>query len=389
MRDLTRLPHRGAATIYEKEAIDLLTSVLRRQKADVAVEPFRTPHTYINIVYWLTASQVFGLLTLPYLGPVSVMVTWLSVVGAWLYFNWRYSPVTQLPPTTTSHNIIGRWKADETRPEPSLKLILMAHYDTAPISLLYQPGQVGSFRLSLIGSLVMMLLSGIWVTVNLFDLSSQVLTYARWAFAAYFVLLAILTTLGYWLYGYTNGASDNATGVAAALATAERMRQHSLPGLDLEVVLTGAEEVGMIGARHYLEKHIQEWPLHRTAVINFDTLGNGKLHLIRETGTVEAIRYTNELFLEAEKLMALRDFRENVAIGDWHTADFDSVWFVREGIPVITLTALDRNGQMPNIHRKEDQLMRTNLSAIGVAVDLAEQTLVRYYQSLATATKQL
>lgn len=388
MRDLTRIPHRGAATICEKEAIDLLTSVLRGQKANVTIEPFRTPHTYINVVYWLTAGQVFGLLTLPYLGPVSVMVTWLSVVAAWLYFNWRYSPVTQLPPTTTSHNIIGRWKSDETPQEPSMKFILMAHYDTAPISLLYQPGQVGSFRLSLIGALVMMFLSGIWVTVNLFDLSSQVLAYARWAFAAYFVLTAILTTLGYWLYGYTNGASDNATGVAAALATAERMRQHSLPGLDLEVVLTGAEEVGMIGARQYLEKHIQEWPLNRTAVINFDTLGNGKLHLIRQTGTIEPIHYANELFDQAEQLMTLRNFREQVAIGNWHTADFDSVWFVREKIPVITLTALDSNGQMPNIHRREDQLMRTNFAAISVAVNLAEQTLVRYYQSLATAAPQ-
>ncbi|WP_266366010.1 M20/M25/M40 family metallo-hydrolase [Tellurirhabdus rosea] len=378
---MTKLPHRGAGTRYEGVAREILTEALREQRAEVVTESFQTPRTYVSVVYWLIGGLLLGLIGLPYLKTFSILITWASTVAAWLYFNWRFSPVVLLPPLVQSHNVIGRWRDSGEGAEPAMKVILMAHYDTAPVSLLYSSGQVRGFRSSLIVSLLLMLLASGLVVVNLFDLENEYLLSIRYALAGYFLLQALLGTLGYWLNGYTNGASDNATGVAAALATAERLRQCGLPGLDLEVVLTGAEEVGMIGARQYLESHIQEWPRHRTFVINFDTLGNGKLNLIKKTGTVESIRYDNDLFRQAQKIAGERNFRGQVSIGAWHTADFDTVWFVREGIPAITLSALDEHGQMPHIHRKEDQLLNTNLSALPLAVDFATQTVVRQYQA--------
>ncbi|MFD1139659.1 M28 family metallopeptidase [Larkinella insperata] len=386
MRDLCRLPHRGAATVNEASAIDLLTAALRELQATVLVEPFRTPPTYVPVIYWLIGSVVVGLFTLPWLGWVSVGWTWCWIVMNWLFFNWRYSPVTRLPPQVTSHNVIGHWREKEDggrkeRNAPIMKVILMAHYDTAPISLLYRNDRVGSFHLSIVMSLVLMLVAGLLMILEQAGLGTRWLVLFRNGLIAYFVLQALLGTLGYWLYGYSNGASDNATGVAAALATAERLQQVYLPGMDVEVVLTGAEEAGMMGSRAYLEKHIDSWPKGRTVVVNFDTLGNGTLRVIKHTGTIEVIEYTNELMNSAESLLEEKPFLGVVKPDRWHTADFDSVWFVRRNIPVMTLTAMDARGRMPNIHRMEDQLVLTDVSAIPVAVDFAIQTIVRSYQT--------
>ncbi|GAB3901968.1 M28 family peptidase [Larkinella knui] len=394
MRDLSRLPHRGTATAFEAPAIDLLSSTLRQLQATVTVEPFRTPATYVTVVYWLLGGIVSGLLASTWLGWVAVIWTWGWVTLAWLFFNWRFSPATRLPPLVTSNNIIGRWR--ETgfgyagdQDKPVMKVILMAHYDTAPISLLYRTGTVISFHATLVISLALMLVACFLLLFEQFVFSSGWMLWARYGMIAFFVLQSLLGTLGYWIYGHSNGASDNTTGVVAAIATAERLRQLYLPGLETEVVLTGAKEVGMIGARAYLDKHSAGWPQGRTVVVNFDTLGNGSLRVIKHTGTVEVIEYTNPLMESAERLLEEKPFRGLVKPARWHTADFDSVWFVRRKIPVMTLTAMDEKGRMPNIHRPEDQLLVTDLTAIPTAIDFAIHTIVRHYQSYEITAERL
>ena len=181
----------------------------------------------------------------------------------------------------------------------------------------------------------------------------------------------ITGTIGYWRKGYTNGASDNATGVTAALATADRLRQQKLPNLDLHVVLTSAEEAGMIGAYHYVEAHKRSWNPDQTIAINFDTLGAGKLTVIEQTGTVEIIRYDNKPTQTARQLLQTDAFKHRAQLGRWHTADFDSVWFVRNHIPVLALCALDADGRMPRIHQPTDTLDAVDPTALHTAVDLA------------------
>lgn len=375
LRDLTRLPHRGAATPCEREAADLLRQHLVDMGAEVRLQPFRTPKTYVTVVYWLIGGLVLGLLLIRPGAWWTPALVWVYVVLAWLYFNWRYSPVVQFPVLHTAHNIIGRWAATAGE-GPVKKLILMAHYDTAPVSILYGSSQK-TFRSSLIFSLVLMLLAAIFATLEAVGVGWVWLPYARYAFMGYFMLQAITGTVGYYMHGYANGASDNATGVVAALETADRLRRSKPTDVDLEVVLTSAEEVGMIGAYFYVEKNRSEWPIGRTAAINFDTLGAGKLTIIEQTGTVEVIRYNNSATEMARQLVQHERFAGKVNLGRWHTADFDSVWFVRQNIPVLTLCALDDKDEMPRIHRPDDTVESLDLTPMHTAVDLAEVVLRR------------
>ena len=373
---LTALPHRGAATANGANAAKRLQAYLTAMGASVRTEPFQTPKTYATIVYWLIGGLLTGLALVPVTG-VAVGLVWYFVWLAWLYFNWRYSFIVKFPAQHTVHNVIGNWPASGSA-EKHQKVILMAHYDTAPVSLLYGPKQQANFRVSLVVSLGLMLLAALAATLEVAGIGLPYLTYLRYGLMAYFVVQAITGTVGYWLKGYTNGASDNATGVAAALATADRLRQASLPNIAIEVVLTSAEEAGMIGAYYYVEQHKKEWNPAQTLAINFDTLGAGTLTVVEQTGTLEPIRYDNKPTQLARQLLETDAFRNRAQVSQWHTADFDSVWFVRNRIPVLALCALDADGRMPRIHQPSDTLDAVDHTPVDNAIDLAEAVVKQW-----------
>lgn len=374
LQELTALPHRGAATANEAKAAELLQTYLSSMGADVAKEPFETPKTYATVVYWLIGGLLTGLALIPVTG-VAVGLVWYFIWMAWLYFNWRYSFITRFPVQHASQNVIGRWSSAGST---ARKVILMAHYDSAPVSMLYAPKKQAGFRLSLILSLWLMLLAGTAALLEVAGLGLPYIAYLRYGLMVYFVVQAIVGTAGYWLKGYTNGASDNATGVAAALAVASELNQANIPDMAIEVVLTSAEEVGMIGAYHYVEKHRKEWNRTQTLAINFDTLGAGKVTVVEQTGTAEIITYANAPTRIARQLVETTAFRDRAQVGQWHTADFDSVWFVRNKIPVLALCALDARGQMPRIHQPNDTLSAVDLSPLYTAIDLAKAVVQQW-----------
>ena len=250
----------------------------------------------------------------------------------------------------------------------------MAHYDTAPISFLYTPNMVGSFRQSLIINQFIILASFL---ISLFYSMAhhELLGYLLWLLSAYFIVQLVIASVDFFRFGYSHGASDNATGVAAAVVTFHRMKEQNLDHVAVDVLLTGAEEVGMIGAKAFYEKHKSE--LEGTHVINFDTLGNGSLRIITETGSFTSIKYENILSQIGQDIIATDPDLSHVTTGVWHTADFDSVWFNRGGVPALTLAALDENGLMPNIHRETDTLDTVDFKPMHDAIALASAMILK------------
>ena len=249
------------------------------------------------------------------------------------------------------------------------KIILMAHWDTAPISILYAPSMVGNFRSSLKINILLIVLA-FCVSLIYWIFPSTVLVWLSRALVVYFLGQLVVASWDFYKYGYSNGASDNATGVGAAMATAQKLWNENLPNLEIELVLTGAEEVGMIGAKAYYDNRIGTWNAD-TMLINFDTLGAGDLKIITETGSWGNKVYDNELIKIAKEVISSEEGIKHVKLGAWHTADFDSVWFQRAGVPSLTLAALDQNGRMPNIHRETDVLENVNFKPMHDAVEVA------------------
>ncbi|WP_229375825.1 M28 family metallopeptidase [Fibrella aquatilis] len=374
---LTRLPHRGAATPHEREAAQLLVDTLAEAGAATRLMPFQTPKTYATVVYWIIGGLLSSIVLVISNGfllqQVGLVICGIALTQAWLYFNWRHASVVTWPVQHTALNVLGQWPVADRTP-PTRRVVLLAHYDTAPVSALYNPKQQRDFQKSLQLSLGVMTLTAILLLVH------TAVGLPAWGFwllglvALYLVAQAILGTVGFWNQGYTNGASDNATGVVAAIETAKRLRENAPPGLLVEVVLPSAEEVGMIGAHAYWQANKGRFAKEAatTAVINFDTLGAGKLTVIERTGTVEMIHYDSPLTQLARDLVSRPAFQNRAQVGRWHTADFDSVWFVRAGIPTLALCALAPDGTMPRIHRPDDILAAVDETPMHDAVDLAE-----------------
>ena len=72
-----------------------------------------------------------------------------------------------------------------------------------------------------------------------------------------------------------NGADDNATGTAAVIELARRFQaRDKKPGRTLVFVCFSAEEMGLLGARHYVSTDEPLFPLDKTVgMINFDMIG--------------------------------------------------------------------------------------------------------------------
>lgn len=363
---LTAFPHRAVASMYEKPVHEYLKSLFPTNV--VEEQTFWTHKNYLITVWWLILGMVAGLVFTILFSWIGTIIVGFFAYSALTYFNWYNSPVSYFPPLSKTKNLYVKEAAKKQK-----RVLLMAHYDTAPISVLYTPKMVGSFRQSLIINQIVIFISFLLSIAYVFSLNTYV-SYGLLLLAAYFLIQLIVASVDFFRFGYSNGASDNATGVAAAISTFQSVQQQKLNNIAVDVLLTGAEEVGMIGAKEFYEKHKND--LQDTYVLNFDTLGSGSLKIITETGSFTSIKYDNPLSELSQKIVKERAEFSHIKTGAWHTADFDSVWFNRAGIPTLTLAALDENGRMPNIHRETDMLSNVDLKPMHDAIALATEVIV-------------
>ncbi len=361
VQKLSSFPNRACAGPYEKPILAFLTSLFEDKKSHL--EEFKTPKNYLIIVAWLIIGISFGLIISLFWPTIGFSMTIFFGISALLYFNWQSSPAVLLPPLSKSNNLIVKDLHQKRK-----KVILMAHWDTSPISLLYSPALVGNFRSSLKLSMALIALA-IILSFSKLILSSFLINLSIYSLIAYFLVQCVVASIDFFRYGYSNGASDNATGVAAAIKTAEQLWSLNLAKVEVELVITGAEEVGMIGAKAYYDIHKNEFN-ENTFLINFDTLGAGDLKVISKTGSWSNIVYESVLTEIAQEIVIKKSDLKHVKQGAWHTADFDSVWFQRAGIQSLTLAALDKNGRMPNIHRETDVIVNVDYKPMYDAINL-------------------
>jgi len=388
IQSLTSLPHRGTGTPQENQAADIIVNLLTSAGANVKRQSFNTPKTYIWEVIWLTTLIAAGLAAAPFLSWISVGILAFCTLSSFLFFDWRSSPLGFLSPSVTSENIIGSMKNKRKKnkekhelpceADPSPKhLILMAHYDSAPVSLLYLPSMVKNFRSSLFINLFLIVFALLITLLSVLNIGEPVVSWLRWILAVYFLIQGLITSFDYLRYGYTNGASDNATGTAAAMVTAMRLWENPVPGLKVSVVLTGAEETGMTGSKYYFKINHKRLPFENTFVLNFDSLGKGDLKIITKTGSLSTIVYKNKL-VDAAIRTARDDIKFNrVKTASWHTGDFDTIWFARAGIPCLTLTAQDKDAAIPHLHRPEDVIENIDEPLTEFTIDFAENLIRR------------
>lgn len=169
--------------------------------------------------------------------------------------------------------------------------------------------------------------------------------------AAFAVVAGALVGRGR-LRGTTPGARDNGTGVAAALAAAG-----SIAGEGTGILITGAEEFGLVGARIFATARREL--LADAVVVNLDTIDEeGELALVSHDA--RGARYAAEL-APAMASAGLPARLRRLPVGILT----DSVPFARRRVPAVTIGRLTWR-TLRTIHTPRD-------TAEGLSLDTAER----------------
>jgi hypothetical protein len=150
-----------------------------------------------------------------------------------------------------------------------------------------------------------------------------------------------------------NGATDNATGVAAVLSIGEKLaRQRGGPQRSVILALWDREEDGLLGARHYLANPLV--PVEQTvAYINFDIQGANLLPSLRSTTfAIGAETGGDSLMAAVERAVersALETHRLSWIFGQGRS---DYLPFIQAGVPTVFFS--DATG--PCYHTAQDEV---------------------------------
>lgn len=134
-----------------------------------------------------------------------------------------------------------------------------------------------------------------------------------------------------------NGATDNATGVAAVLEIAWRIKNGDSPAPRRSIVLAfwDREEDGLLGSAHYVNNPLV--PLASTvAYINFDIQGANLLPSLRESSFAIGAETGGTAFVSAlESAIATQPLQTRLVSSIFGQNRSDYINFINKGIPTV------------------------------------------------------
>ncbi len=253
---------RGSCTPQERQASDYCGRVLRDLGYEAEMEEFRALRSG-----WAPYSMGMGLVLL------SISAVLLLPVDAWglpaalelvvlisllRHLAFRPNPLVWLVPTGVSQNVYirGRPVGDARR-----TVVVTGHVDThrTPVAM-YSPRAfrlfVGLTTAAIFALLALQALFWLWMVLWWSggfrpDPAWRLLTVPP----GLVILLAFAATLQPEFTRFVPGANDNASGAAAVLALAARLKSEPLRHTEVWLVNSGAEEVGATGPVHLLKRH--------------------------------------------------------------------------------------------------------------------------------------
>jgi hypothetical protein len=309
----------------------------------------------------------------------------LTILAAWSLRreHRRHKPcLAKLLPAPDSVNVIGRIGAQA----PARRVVLTGHIDAAQAGWLFSRQTAERFAdiarsmrradgpppgpLALPAALV---------------IGAALIAVATWLGAHGFLLgllkvLVVVPLLGIaglslqWAIARgTPGANDNASAVAAMLTCAEKLAGQLPEDVEIQLVGTGAEEVGCCGMRGYVDRH-SDWSPESTYFVNFECVGGGLLHFIRSEGVLQKAHFPPMLLELARRVAAGGTFGEItptdlLASTDGHVP-------AERGYPSLSLISLDANGVPLNYHRMDDTVDGIDTATVVRAADFAAAVIM-------------
>lgn len=373
LQGLCRHQHRGSATPQEAAAATEISQWLHAMGYQVETERFRAPRDTLYLGPALVAgafvvAAVIGV-AYPWAGLLLCTLFLIPLLGEML--GSTRIDFDLILPRYPSQNLVIRRAAQGAR---ARTLVISAHYDTQRASYLFHPAFSRWLQPFFYLVYAGLILVPVGIGLNWFasgPAGSILLRVLIWVVGgcALFLLLCKLTGR------HINGANDNGTGAGLLLALAERYVQSPMPDTDLVFLLTGSEEVGTRGMKHF----VQTTALDRatTRFINLDNLGGGQLHYLTGEGMLRYSAYGADLLREVEHLAV--DYAGRVSPRRNLLLPTDGLIPTLAGYQTITFLAFRGDGSLPDYHWYTDRPERIDRELLA----FAEEFLVAYLERLA------
>ncbi|MBI5477998.1 MAG: M28 family peptidase [Deltaproteobacteria bacterium] len=353
LRGLAALGPRPSGSPAEAAAADYAATALRAAGLEPRVEQFVSARSA-----WYPYAAFAGLALLGEVvflaggtsGAAAAFCLTLFGLGAGLLeLTFRANPLRWILPRVDSQNVVARIAP---RDAARARVVLLGHLDTHRTPLVFSSdgwlrlfeklvplGLVSVLLLAVLEALAAAGVRGPWHLVSL-----------PFGFVAAGLLVLFVQAD---LTPYTEGANDNASGVAVVLDLARRLRAEPLATTEVWAVLTGCEEVGCYGAFAFAAAHRAD--LGGAAWIAIDSVGGhgaGPIYLTRETFLLPAPSDPGLVRL-AERVAARRPelgLRGTTASGAYTEGCVGG----RCDCRVLTFLAFDVHGLLPEWHRVTD-----------------------------------
>lgn len=336
----------------EAAAAGALLARLRAAGVDARTEEFRGYSTFaapFAIVLGLAIAPVLmRRRRLPRLASAALAAAGLLSEGTLLR-----APLTEALSRRPSRNVVA---TIEPTGNAERTLCLVAHMDTSRSGLIFHPRVVRWMPAWIAASSVLVLAAALLEPFGGRRPIRALLATIRGALLGSLGLLAEREVRGV----DVAGANDNASGCGVVVALAERIAAAPLRSTRVEVLITGCEEAGTLGARAYRDRHGADGRMF----LNFDNVGGpGSVRFLRREGVIAKWDADAAMIAVAQAVAdrrpELRMAPEDAPAG----LTYDSSPIHAAGGRALTLSVQD--GFIPDLHRPTDVFGRIDRGGVG------------------------
>ncbi|MGI6113268.1 MAG: M28 family peptidase [Mahellales bacterium] len=356
LKDLCEFQHRGSATHNEQRAGEYIAQQMDRLGYKVRFQNFSAPRDrlYAYIAEIGIIVLLIGIVSLFIPNPIiPAILLILPIVMLILEVKGSLKELDFLP-KYPSQNVMAYNTLDVNKKT----IVVSGHYDTQKASILFSPSFAGVVPIffniiyACLGIIILTVILAIFLPISLNGILNAIKIPA---------LAIIGTGIVFMLYcnhsgSYTNGANDNGTGTALAMAMADRISQdpEGYRNINTVFLFTGCEEVGSKGMKAFIKEYNERLNRDNTYFLILDNIGSGRITYLEGEGMLIYRRYDQQLKKLAKDMK--EKYPDRVQVQKNLLLPTDSLPLLNLGYSTITFLGKDEKGNIANYHWHADTL---------------------------------
>jgi Peptidase family M28 len=368
---LTGFKQRIAGTSDESAAATYLANRLGELGREAQLEAFKV-RPNAAAVYALHAVLAIIASLLSVTSPLAAFVLALVVTASIVADLGGATPsLRSMTSLRQSHNVLSR----ETSSKPGT-LVIVSRYDTGKTGALFSKHAtelIGTGRQLMrqrVGALRLLVAAILCIcacaAIRLFLGASLALSAVQFV-STVVLILGVALAADYAFSEPTPGANNNASGVAEALALAQRYA-NSLAHFDLWVLLTGADEGLVGGTKSFLKSHKRELNPENTVFLDIGPTGIGSVRYTAREGPLLSLNYHPQLLAICEAVAQTATTTTYAHSHGLRLNTWSPGYLARtKGYAAASVSCRDELNRIPYSHRIDDTLDKLHTQSLNQA----------------------